>query len=179
MSLPRVALSVALVTCAGLVACAQGGPAEPVAGTEPETSEAPATPAPTQGLPAVAPQEDAGGSSSGASGSSSGGASGSSSGGASGSSSGASGSSSGGASGSSSGGASGSSSGASGSSSGASGSSSGASGSSSGATPGGDCPAGDLTYYYKAVQELAGPTPKDCPCTGATCCYGGLVCVPL
>ena len=140
----RVGLFVALVATAGLVACAQGGPSEPLTGVEAETSEAPATPAPTQGLPAVAPADDAGGTPRDAGGSPRD--------------------------------ASGSSSGASGSSSGASGSSS---GSSSGATPGGDCPSGDLTYYYKAVQELAGPTPKDCPCTGATCCYGGLVCVPL
>ena len=136
----RVGLFVALVATAGLVACAQGGPSEPLTGVEAETSEAPATPAPTQGLPAVAPADDAGGTPRDAGGSPRD---------------------------------------ASGSSSGASGSSSGASGSSSGATPGGDCPSGDLTYYYKAVQELAGPTPKDCPCTGATCCYGGLVCVPL
>ncbi|MCA9588783.1 MAG: hypothetical protein KC657_25885, partial [Myxococcales bacterium] len=57
----RVGLFVALVATAGLVACAQGGPSEPLTGVEAETSEAPATPAPTQGLPAVAPADDAGG----------------------------------------------------------------------------------------------------------------------
>ena len=70
------------------------------------------------------------------------------------------------------------SSGTSGTSSGSSGTS-GTSTSSSSGGAGGDCDPGDITYYLKAITELSGPSPQDCPCSGSMCCYGGLVCVPL